>query len=269
MWEDIRTFAKTSNQHPLIMSMCGISYCDGSYLIHRNCSPIWVMEYVIEGTGTVMLDGNTYTASAGDVYLLPAKHAHHYYSDNKNPWTKIFFNVSGIMMNSLAENYGLTGQVVFKDCPVEPLFRELLALTKQKLTSEELLSQCTLQIHKIFMAVHKHKIKKNNIPSDALQLKEYIDSKITGQLTMQELSKIIYRSDDYIINLFKNTFNQTPYAYFLEHKMEMAITLLAGTTLTVGQVSEYLGFADPHYFTNRFRQFTGLSPTAYRKQSLN
>lgn len=266
MLEDIRSFAPAIGLHPLVMEICGTSYCNGSYLIHRSCSSVWVMEYIANGTGTVMLDGISYTASSGDVYLLPANHTHHYFSDSDYPWTKLFFNASGTLMHSLAENYGLTGQVVFKNCPVESLFRELISLTENRLSAEDLLSQCTLQVHRIFMALFNHNRKQINVPIEALQIKEYIGSRITGQVTMKELARLIYRSEDYVIQLFKSTFGQTPYAYFLEHKMELAKTLLASTKMSVGQVSVFLGFEDPHYFSNRFRQYTGQPPTAYCKQ---
>lgn len=265
MWEDIRTFAPVSERHPLVMELCGVSYCNGSYFIHRSCSTVWVIEYIVEGTGTVILDGDKYVASAGDVYMLPAKHEHNYYSDSDHPWTKLFFNASGTLLQSLAVEYGLTGKVVFKSCPVENLFRALIALTEKGLPAEELLSQCTLQVHRIFMALFQHSLRQDNEASEAYLLKEYIDSKITGNLAIDDLSKLLHRSEDYVINLFKSTFFQTPYAYYLEQKMELAKTLLANTNMPIGHISSLLGFEDSHYFSNRFRCFMGQSPSTFRK----
>lgn len=267
MWEDIRTFAPVSGRHPLVMELCGVSYCNGSYFINRSCSSVWVIEYIVEGTGTVMLDGVKYTASAGDVYMLPAKHEHYYSSDSNQPWTKLFFNASGTLMQSLAEEYGLTGKVIFKDCNVEALFRALIALTAKELSAEELLTQCTLQVHRIFMALFRHSLQQNSQSSEAYQLKEYIDSKITGNLSIDDLSKLVHRSEDYVINLFKSTFCQTPYAYYLDRKMELAKTLLSNTNMPIGQISSLLGFEDSHYFSNRFKCFMEQSPSTFRKRN--
>ena len=267
MWEDIRTFAPVKNHLPLTMELCGISYCDGSYLIYRKCSPIWVAEYIVDGTGTVILDGVQYTASAGDVYLLPARHEHRYYSDSAHPWTKIFFNASGPVIQNLAEAYGLTDQVVFKNCSLETLFRELIALTEKKLEADELLSQSAMQIHHIFIELFRQSRKQENISPEAYQLKDYIDSRITGHLSMDDLSNSIHRSVDNTIHIFKFAFGKTPYAYYLERKLELAKNLLANTKLPINQISAYLGFEDPHYFSNRFRWFTQQSPSDYRKQN--
>jgi LacI family transcriptional regulator len=51
--------------------------------------------------------------------------------------------------------------------------------------------------------------------------------------------------------------------------LERARELLATTALTVAEVAEQTGFASVHYLSRAFRKETGLSPTAYRRQSRN
>ena len=48
--------------------------------------------------------------------------------------------------------------------------------------------------------------------------------------------------------------------------LERAKDLLASTVLTVAEVAEQSGFASVHYLSRLFRQETGLTPTAYRRQ---
>lgn len=82
--EDIHYFLPSSPL-PFVVEMCGISYCDGTYRQERVNSPICVLEYVAEGTGTVIVEGVAHTASAGDVYLLPMGSSHRYFSDGSTP----------------------------------------------------------------------------------------------------------------------------------------------------------------------------------------
>ena len=111
MKEDLRYFPGWGE--PFILELAGMSWCDGSYRIRRTCSPVWVLEQVLEGTGTVEVNGVRHTASAGDVYLLLLGAAHYYYSDPRDPWVKIFMNVRGALPGALISTYGLTGRVVF------------------------------------------------------------------------------------------------------------------------------------------------------------
>lgn len=69
MHEEIIQFSK-ERAYPFYIEMTGISYCDGKYEIKRKNSKIYCMEYIIKGTGTVLEEGNRFTASNGDVYLL-------------------------------------------------------------------------------------------------------------------------------------------------------------------------------------------------------
>ena len=61
MHEDIITLPPKNS--PLNVNLCGISYCDGSYEIYREHSTIYVMEYVVSGSGTVSENGVSFTAS--------------------------------------------------------------------------------------------------------------------------------------------------------------------------------------------------------------
>lgn len=55
--------------------------------------------------------------------------------------------------------------------------------------------------------------------------------------------------------------------YHNRARMEEACRLLRSTLLSVGEVADRLGFADPLYFSKKFRAFAGLSPAAYRRLS--
>lgn len=84
MREDIVSFPP-NNSLPFHVSMCGISYCDGTYRIARPNSTINNIEYVISGTGTVVVNGKTFYPCAGDVFFLKAGENHLYYSDSEQP----------------------------------------------------------------------------------------------------------------------------------------------------------------------------------------
>ena len=55
-------------------------------------------------------------------------------------------------------------------------------------------------------------------------------------------------------------------AYIEQAVMQEAARLLAFTRMTAAEAGYRLGFADPSYFSRRFRKHLGLSPTAYRAQ---
>ena len=90
-------------------TMAGITYPDPAYEILVYRRPLCVFEYVLSGRGHIERNGSILTVNAGDAYILTAGTYHHYYSDKVDPWTKIWFNVSGSLVQPLLSDYGLDG----------------------------------------------------------------------------------------------------------------------------------------------------------------
>ncbi len=267
MKEDIHCFLPPETAVPFAVEMCGISYCDGSYAIAREHSPVCVAEYIVKGTGVVTLEGVTETASAGDMYILPPGSRHAYHSDSRLPWTKIFINAWGPLVSALLDAYGLTGRAVIHACPVESLFRELFVLTANP-ADPAVPARCALKFHEILAAAAAAQAGHSAPPDDADRLKALLDGHPERTFSIRELAAHIYRSEDYVIKLFKRRFGQTPHAYHLDRKICLARTLLAQSRLSVTAIAARLGYDDPQYFSHVFRRLTGESPSAYRKKTL-
>ncbi len=54
----------------LQFQMCGTTFSNPTYHIYRPNSTICCLEYVSKGMGHVTIDGVSFTARAGDTYLL-------------------------------------------------------------------------------------------------------------------------------------------------------------------------------------------------------
>lgn len=73
-------------------------------------------------------------------------------------------------------------------------------------------------------------------------------------------------SPNYLAHLIKKDTGKTFVDLLTERRMEKACELLVHTTERVGNVAAAAGFADEAYFTRRFRQRFGMSPTQFRRR---
>ena len=245
------------------VSNSGISYCDGTYRQQRMKSPTCVIEYVVAGTGTLQIDGCDYRASAGDVYILPMGSDQLYASDKTDPWEKIFMNCHGPLVRSLLRDYRLDGRVLYAGCPMESLFRELFTLSGSRLPEEQRMEQCALKFHEICIRISNW-MKQESPDSEARLLKNMIDGRLDYMYSNAELAEAIYRSEDYVIKLFKHTFGQTPHAYAITTKINTALRLLTDTNLSIQEITGMLGYEDSGYFSHVFCQHTGQAPSKLR-----
>ena len=121
--------------------MAGITYPDPAYEILVYRRPLCVFEYVLSGRGHIERNGSILTVNAGDAYILTAGTYHHYYSDKVDPWTKIWFNVSGSLVQHLLSDYGLDGVTLIPRFHNEtPLTRILDAFTADPVHSADKLA---------------------------------------------------------------------------------------------------------------------------------
>lgn len=77
---------------------------------------------------------------------------------------------------------------------------------------------------------------------------------------------------DYVRKLFKKETGLTPHEYLTAVRMVRAGKILLSnvsnrySALTVGQVAEACGYAEPLYFSRVFKKYFGVSPTEYVKR---
>lgn len=267
MREDVRFFHSTSSKQPFFLDMSGISYCDGSYLIERRDQNVYVFEYIIKGTGTIIQDGKEYTASMGDIYLIHRNTTHKYFSSASDPWNKVFFNVRGELVDSLIKSYKMQDRVVVSGVDAYELFMDAYNLTYSDISLDKIISETAIFIHKIIQKMYESIKNESHHSDEALTLREYLDKRINKNVTIEELSNSIYRSKDYTIKLFKKEFNTTPYAYLTEKKLDAAGYMLLNSQSSIKQVAFNLGFEDQHYFSNVFKKKYKMSPKQYREKN--
>lgn len=275
MNEDIRYFVHYFDHQknaPFVIEIAGKTYPDKTYHVHRENPRIYVLEYILSGKGTLQIYNadstvQTFYPQSGDVYLLHPNTRYYYFSDSDDPWTKLWINCRGPVINGLINAYNLHKKILFpQQFILKNEFEQIYALMKNRdIQTQEILSKTEIIVHKIIQILGiESGFDKNN---DELHIvKNYIDQHVEDSITIQEMAKLIYRSPDYLTKHFKKEFGQTPYHYLLEQKISIACFSLTNTDLPVTQIADSLGYDDAQYFSRQFKEKAGLTPREYRKR---
>ncbi|MGN0801191.1 MAG: response regulator [Candidatus Faecivicinus sp.] len=96
----------------------------------------------------------------------------------------------------------------------------------------------------------KHEIEKNYADPD---------------FSIAQLAKRLYLSESYAGNLFKRRTGMTIGSYLNSVRMERAKQLLHDPANKVSEVGQKVGIENTDYFTRRFKQYTGKTPSEYRR----
>jgi len=94
---------------------------------------------------------------------------------------------------------------------------------------------------------------------------EYIKRNYAGKLSLQEIAKHLYISQQYFCRIFKEETGQTPGGYITFVRIEESKKLLRDPAINIADIPELVGFESQSYFTKKFKKETGITPGRYRR----
>jgi AraC-like DNA-binding protein len=89
-----------------------------------------------------------------------------------------------------------------------------------------------------------------------------------GPPTVAWCAEQFHLTPSYFGDIVRREMGITPQAFLQTKLIDHAKSLLASQELTINEIAEELGFSYPNHFARLFRQKTGMSPSAFRRQLL-
>ncbi len=102
--------------------------------------------------------------------------------------------------------------------------------------------------------------------TDALRrVLKFIDENLHSDISLNEVAEAAFLSPNYLSQLLKKQTGLAFVDWLTGRRMDRARELLAHTAERVYSIANTVGYDDEAYFTRRFRQRFGVSPTEYRR----
>ena len=96
-----------------------------------------------------------------------------------------------------------------------------------------------------------------------IKIKEFLDHNYTKPLTLECLCKTFGTNEFALKKGFKSTFGNTVFGYISDLKMYKAQHLLKKDNLSIGEVSEIIGYKNAQHFSTAFKKKFGLTPSKF------
>lgn len=188
----------------------GITFADPNYHILRPNGDHYVFEYIISGRGYVYFNDQKVALGSGAAYILHPCTYHHYYSDPHNPWTKVWLNVRGMLVQHLLSDYHLN-----TNCYVENFKnREYLtqAFTIMKKDPAHCKSELALFLHHYIQLFSETLIGHQEKTSPAFAMKCFIEQNVHRSLHVDEIVAHAHLSRSRANEVFKREYRCPPIA---------------------------------------------------------
>jgi two-component system response regulator YesN len=109
---------------------------------------------------------------------------------------------------------------------------------------------------------HKRKIQCRNLQRAFEYIKQHY---YETDLTLQKIADAISVNPSYLSRLFYQKAEETYTNYITKVRIERAKHLLCGSSASIEEISEQVGYTSAKYFYKVFKNECGVAPTQYRK----
>ena len=123
----------------------------------------------------------------------------------------------------------------------------------------------------IFIDVYNKFIKQRSAqkktPAWVKELKQIIQDQVDSNLSLTQISKSLDVNPSYLSREFSKYFNNLSFGeYIRKLRIEKAMELISLGKYSLTEIAYLTGFSDQSHFTRIFKQLTGKSPSAYKKE---
>lgn len=251
--------------------------------------------YIISGSAVHYIDDTEYKVTKGDLLLIDTDQTHFHKSD-----TGVLFADMVLLPEFISENlysthtaidifaYYLYNSEQFstKGLPRTPLIRfkgnDLIAadaivnamcdeiLNRGSNYAEIVSSYLNILFYMIIRNIETTNSDRvmNDIRDIIPGIIDYIEKNASSQISMNEMAKKYFYSPAYFSRAFKKNFGVSFSAYVQSVRVQKVIELLDGTTLSVEEISEKIGYHDKRELNRAFKNVTGTTPGEYRKMKM-
>ncbi len=237
------------------------------------------LAFIVQGAGQVLIDGNMYPVTAGDILVFDAGCVHCEYSDADDPLLFYFAAYDKVSLPGLQPGCLLPAGAV-------PLlhtgnaaegfacqFKEALQELENGRDFGYEIAQAAARIilMRLYRLLYTAEGAKTALqPNRTLQqAMRFIDENYTAQLSLETVAEHCRVSKFHLAHLFTRYTGQSVGKYILSRRVQRAKHLLGSTDQPIEQIALRCGFTDSAYFCRQFKKETGETPSGYRSKAEN
>lgn len=220
---------------------------------------------VIHGKGSVSCRGHMYNVHAGQAFVLAPNEGHLYSSDPRNPMGLVWVEYGGGNSAQLTSHILDLGGPIYEGSTFVDVMNICTSILYQ--TSQEG-PGISLKIYEILMCLMKRVEIESEGRTVNHDILKYIDDNIDRRLSLTEISQAFGYHPAYFSSFFSKMMGTTFSKYVMNRKISHASYLLETTAWPVERIAQELGFCDISHFIQRFKAIKGVTPMAYRTQSV-
>lgn len=250
----------------------GQSQTEPNHRVGPQVLDYYLIHYIQSGHGKFTCRDQVYSLRAGDSFVIHPGELVSYHADEFAPWCYRWVAFTGEQAGQLVEQVGLSTEhptiTVQEIDRLEWLFAEIQRVLKIGHANCSLRSDGYLRLilaeYQEGHPSHQQSRAKSEAELQVEKAIRWLTLQYARPLTISELARDIGYHRTHLSKLFKDHTGYSPQQYLLKIRMERAADLLQQEDMTIQHIASSVGYTDALYFSRQFKQWYGVSPSAYR-----
>lgn len=257
----------------------------GYYHWHQCCEIL----FVHEGTGHVVVNGDTYPIRKGMMFFFRPYQLHHVYANvsPEQPYTRTIFHFDPQLIDDMLlpfkRRHGLFAELVQGRHQVQAFdLQAAKAMVEQNFADyhrsreegkgedAEEIAMLILRLLDIIIRDQPSGLSRQPWTGErkstgyVQQAMRWIDEHYQESFHLDDLAEAMHLSKFYLSKLFHEETGSTLKEYVTAKRMRHACRLLETTTKSVEWIGSEVGISNPSYFVQVFKHEVGTTPLKYR-----
>ena len=237
---------------------------------HVQIRDTFVLHYVFEGSGQIIIDGKTYYIKSDEFFCVPKGLGVTYYPNDNDKWKYCWFDITGEKAKEFVESLGFFDTLPVLANPSPHLKDELYSMVKNLNTGKNLgYYKIKSLLYSIADCFFGGEIVSSNrsVAKDAEEIIRL--SYHSKSFSIENLAESLCVSNSYLSKVFKKEFGDTPRNKLIEYRLTEAKKLLRETSLTSKEIGYSVGYGDEIHFLKEFKRKFLMTTKEYRNQNKN
>lgn len=246
--------------------------------------------FILKGNGLHNINGNTFSYTQGDVFLLGPEDFHSFTIHQLTEFCFIRFNEAfhthraankdngwpPILDNLLTTSSQSRGSIVLLE-PEKRKLHALLTVLEEEYDHHQhtphfanvrdnlLRSMLLILARNLLGQTSTQPVVNKSVEAILLYIRQHIYQ--PQKLSIDSLANVFHYAPAYISIFFKKQTGESIKHYIIRYKIKLIEARLLYSSLTLAQLADEFGYTDESHLCKQFKKYTGKTPISLRNQA--
>lgn len=265
-------FPQSNCNYLFYCQIAGIQNIGKNYYNELGLAKEYQLQYTIEGSGSMTINGEEYILNKGDLLVL-SNYQHHIFKpiEGKN-WKIAFVHIfaNELVTEIFKHLFNLSNYVIHGVDEEMPLshINKIIKLMQEDMYLNEfaISSEIYAYLMDVCGFVSQNVSERGGVDSGLVNVIHYIKNNYNTPITMQDIMEHSTYSKNHLERLFKKHMHMTIQEYISYLRLKKSQELILTTNMYFSEIATAVGLSDYRSLIYLYRKIMGITPTEYKKR---